>query len=121
MNVHYTVALGNEEREVLRELCRSGNPRARKVKRALILLAADRGDTHEQIAQALNVGTSTVFRTKRDFVERGLLEALSERPRPGAKRCLNTKSCCWWRPHARSHRRGGRAGRSRFWRIGWCS
>lgn len=89
MNVHYTVELGNEEREVLRELCRSGNPRARKVKRALILLAAERGDTHEQIAEALNVGTSTVFRTKRDFVERGLLEALSERPRPGAKRKLS--------------------------------
>lgn len=91
MNVQYTVELGNEEREVLRELCRSGNPRARKVKRALILLAADRGETHDPIAASVDVGTSTVFRTKRDFVERGLVEALQERPRPGASRKLSDK------------------------------
>ena len=59
------------------------------MKRALNLLAAARGETHEQIAASVDFGTSTVFRTKRDFVERGLLEALSERPRPGAKRKLS--------------------------------
>ena len=34
------------------------------------------------------VGTSTVYRTKQHFVERGLERALSEGPRPGAKRKL---------------------------------
>lgn len=89
MNVHYKVTLGNEEREVLRELIYRGSPRVRKVKRALILLAADRGDTQEEIARAVEVGTATVFRTKRDFVERGLVQALQEAPRPGAKRKLS--------------------------------
>ena len=40
MNVHYRVELGNEERAVLEELVYRGSPRVRKVKRALILLAA---------------------------------------------------------------------------------
>ena len=89
MNVHYRVELGNEERAVLEELVYRGSPRVRKVKRALILLAADRGDTQEDIARCLGVGTATVFRTKRDFVEQGLQQALEEAPRKGAKRKLS--------------------------------
>lgn len=91
MNVHYKAELSNEEREVLRELIYGGSPRARKVKRALILLLGDRGDSHEQIARAVDAGTSTVFRTKRDFVELGLAQALQEALRPGGKRKLSDK------------------------------
>ena len=36
----------------------------------------------------MHVGTSTIYRTKQHFVERGLERALSEGPRPGAKRKL---------------------------------
>lgn len=89
MNVHYKVELGNEEREVLRELIYRGSPRVRKVKRALILLGADEGRTQEEIARSVGVGTATVFRTKRDFVENGLVQALEESPRPGAQRKLS--------------------------------
>ena len=89
MNVHYKVELGNEEREVLRELIYRGSPRVRKVKRALILLGADEGRTQDEIARSVGVGTSTVFRTKRDFVEHGLVQALQEAPRPGAQRKLS--------------------------------
>ena len=91
MNIHYTVELAKEEREILRALICGGSPRARKVKRALILLLADQGDTQEEIARSVDVGTSTVFRTKRDFVELGLAPALEESPRPGAKRKLSDK------------------------------
>ena len=91
MNVHYKVELGNEEREVLRELIYRGSPRVRKVKRALILLGADQGRTHEEIARSVDVGTATVFRTKRDFVEQGLAQALEEAPRLGARRKLSDK------------------------------
>jgi transposase len=89
MNVHYKVELGNEEREVLHELIYRGSPRVRKVKRALILLGADEGRTQDEIARSVGVGTATVFRTKRDFVEHGLVQALEETPRPGAKRKLS--------------------------------
>ena len=61
MNVHYKVELGNEEREVLRELIYRGSPRARKVKRALILLLADQGNTQEEIARTVDVGTLSLI------------------------------------------------------------
>jgi len=91
MNVHYKVELGNEEREVLRELIYRGSGRAGKVKRALILLLADQGQSHEEIARSVDVGTSTVFRTQRDFVQKGFAQALEHAPRPGAKRKLSDK------------------------------
>lgn len=91
MNVHYRVELGNEERAVLEELVYRGSPRVRRVKRALILLAADQGDSQQDIAHSLGVGTATVFRTKRDFVEQGLQQALEEAPRIGGKRKLSDK------------------------------
>ena len=87
MNVRYIVELTAEERESLHELVRGGQERVRRVKRAHTLLAAER-ETDEAIASALSVGTSTVFRTKRRFVEEGLEAALSEQPRPGAERKL---------------------------------
>ena len=88
MNVRYIVELTAEERESLHELVRGGPERVRRVKRAQILLAAERRETDEVIASTLSVGTSTVFRTKRRFVEEGLEAALSEQPRPGAERKL---------------------------------
>jgi transposase len=57
---------------------------ARKLKRAQILLAADAGSTDAQIAKSLEVGFSTVYRTKQRFLEEGLERALSEAPRAGA-------------------------------------
>ena len=90
MNVRYRVTLSHEEREQLRELVRGGKGRVRRLKRAQILLAAEAGATDEAIATNVVVGTSTVYRTKRRFVEEGLEEALSEEPRPGAERKLST-------------------------------
>jgi transposase len=69
-------------------LLRGGQHVARKLKRAQILLAADAGVSDETFAHSLGVGGSTVYRTKRHFVEGTLEEALHEEPRPGAKRKL---------------------------------
>lgn len=91
MNVRYRVTLSHEEREQLRELVRGGKGAVRRLKRAQILLAAEAGATDEAIAANVAVGTSTVYRTKRRFVEEGLEEALSEEPRPGAERKLSGK------------------------------
>src|SRR5258708_315688 len=63
----------------------------RTLKRAQILLAADAGRGDEEIARAVAVGGSTVYRTKRRFVEGNLERALSEDPRPGAERKLSGK------------------------------
>lgn len=91
MNVRYRITLTLEERSGLRALVQGGKGAVRRLKRAQILLAADAGSTDEAIAANVSVGTSTVYRTKRRFVEEGLDVALSEDPRPGAERKLAPK------------------------------
>jgi transposase len=87
MNIRYRVSLTKDERVALEALTSSGKVSARKLKRALLLLAIDAGhSTDEAIAHHVGVGTSTVYRTKQCFVEEGLESALGEAPRPGAKR-----------------------------------
>jgi transposase len=88
MNVRYRVTLSSEERSQLQTLVQGGKGPVRRLKRAQVLLAADRGSSDEQIAVNVSVGTSTVYRTKRRFVEEGLEAALNEAPRPGAERKL---------------------------------
>ena len=91
MNVRYRVELTQYERAQLGALLSGGKQEARKLKRAQILLAADAGVGDEEIATSVGVGGSTVYRTKRRFVEGNLERALSEEPRPGAERKLTGK------------------------------
>ena len=91
MNVRYRITLSSEERAQLRALVQGGKGSVRRLKRAQILLAAAGGSGDERIAVNVSVGTSTVYRTKRRFVEEGLEQALSEDPRPGAERKLAAK------------------------------
>ena len=91
MNVRYRVELSQAERAQLTALLSGGKHGVRKLKRAQILLAADAGASDEDIAIGVAVGGSTVYRTKRRFVEDNLEAALSEEPRPGAARKLSGK------------------------------
>jgi transposase len=91
VNVRYRVGLNQEERDQLHKMLSGGRHAARKFKRAQILLAADAGESDEAIAANISVGGSTVYRTKRRFVEGNLELALSEEPRPGATRKLSGK------------------------------
>jgi transposase len=91
MNVRYRVELSQAERNELAVLLNGGKHAVRKLKRAQILLAADAGASDEDIARTVAVGGSTVYRTKRRFVEANLEGALSEEPRPGAGRKLSGK------------------------------
>lgn len=79
----YIVRLAAEERSLLEALTTKGSAKARRLKRALILLAADDGDTDEVIATKIRVHPNSVQRVRERFVEEGLASALSERPRPG--------------------------------------
>ena len=88
MTIRYRVDLSDAERAELQTLLHGGRHAARTLKRAQILLAADAGVPDETMAQSLGVGGSTVYRTKRRFVEGNLDKALHEEPRPGAKRKL---------------------------------
>src|SRR3954452_16249071 len=91
MTIRYRVDLSDAERSDLEALLRGGRRAARTLKRAQILLAADAGMPDETIAQSLGVGGSTVYRTKRRFVEGNLDTALHEEPRPGAARKLSAQ------------------------------
>ena len=60
----YIVELNEQEREQLQKLLRKGKLSARKLKRAQILLAADAGQTDDQIAKAVQVHVATVHRIR---------------------------------------------------------
>ena len=87
----YIVDLTEAERTELRTLIKKGTAKARKLTRAHILLRADEDATDAAIAEALHMSIRTVERTRQKFVEGNLATALSERPRPGAKRKLHAK------------------------------
>jgi transposase len=88
----YLVSLTDAERESLLTLTKKGSVAARKLNRAHILLQADAGATDDGIAQALHIGTATVERIRKRFVEAGVQGALTERPRPGGKCKLDGKA-----------------------------
>ena len=90
MNIRYRVELNEAERVQLTSMLSGGNHAVRRLKRAQILLATDAGVSDEAIASSVSVGGSTVYRTKRRFVEGNLELALSEEARPGrgSLRCL---------------------------------
>ena len=93
MEKKYIVDLTTEERCELEGRLQGGQMSVRKVKRIQILLKADEGWSDERIAEALDVGLSTVERTRRKFVERGLEGAITNRrPRRGYSRKLDGKA-----------------------------
>jgi transposase len=87
----YHVQLTESERGELQGLVKCGKMAVRRLKRAQILLAADGGQPDEVIAATVQVGLSTVERTRRKFVEGGVAYALSEQPRPGGQPKLDGK------------------------------
>lgn len=91
MHKKYIVTLSADERIQLLDMIKKGTLAARKLTRAHILLRADEGETDEAIAASLHIHRTTVERTRQRFVEGNLEAALSERPRPGAKRKLSDK------------------------------
>ena len=88
----YIVNLSNEERDILLEMTRKGEIKARKMKRAMILLKANEGMTDPQIMAALNTSRPTAERIRKRFVTGGLEKALNEDPRPGQKRKLDGRA-----------------------------
>jgi transposase len=85
MQKKYHVTLTPEERDELERMIRVGKAAARKLTNARILLKANEAEggpgwTDEQIAEALDVGLSTVWRVRRRFVEEGIATAIAPKP-----------------------------------------
>jgi transposase len=109
MNIRYVVELSPKERCELEAFVASGTKMARKLKRAQVLLGADCGVRDADIAESVRTSTSTIYRTKCRFVERGVEHALNDDPRPGARRklCANDEAllvatACSKPPHGRA-------------------
>jgi transposase len=95
----YLVTLSDEERQSLHRPTAAGKASALKVTHARILLKADQPDggpawPDEQIAEALEVGLSTIARLRQRFVEQGLEAALSRKKqeRPSRTRKLDGRA-----------------------------
>jgi transposase len=91
MNIRYRIDLSQPERDELGAFVSGGKLPVRRLKRMQILLAADAGVPDEAIAASVRTSGSTIYRTKKRFVEIGLEAALSEEPRPGAARKMSGK------------------------------
>jgi transposase len=89
VNKKYIVELTDEEREALRALTSRGTTGVRRYKRARALLGADAGAPDATIAGKVGLHPATLERLRKRFVEEGLEVALTERPRPGARRKLD--------------------------------
>jgi len=86
MKKKYIVTLTQEERQMLQQMLSRGKAATRKLMHARILLKADTGPDgpnwrDDSIAEGLEVGSATVERVRKQFVEEGL-EAALERRKP---------------------------------------
>ena len=93
----YVVTLTAEERRMLQALIRAGKASALKLARARVLLKADTAGPDwpdQRIAEALEVGTTTVARVRQRFVERGVAAALErqKQARPSRERKLDGRA-----------------------------
>ena len=120
MNIRYRVELNEGERAELTAMLSGGKHAARKLKRAQILLAADAGIGDEAIASSVSVGGSTVYRTKRRFVEGNLELALGKKRGPELPAsCPARRRRCWWRRSAQARRQAASAGHWICWPARW--
>ena len=88
----FTVRLTPEERGRLENLVRAGRSPARVATRARILLKTGEGWSAPQVAQALDVAESSVYRIKRRFAEDGLDGVLKDRPQANRYRKLDDRA-----------------------------
>jgi len=96
----YVVTLTERERRALRALSSSGKGAARRLSHARIVLKADNsaggpGWMDAAIRAGVDVGTATVERVRKRFVEDGLEAALTPRPAGKPATTTSTTATAW--------------------------
>ena len=81
MKQKYVVKLTDTERSQLKELISSGEASARQIRRAYILLKSDSSASgpnwnYEQVCEAFEVSSLTVFNVRKNYTEGGLKRAI---------------------------------------------
>ena len=91
--VEYEVVLTDKEREYLKKHTASGKWGVRPVKRALILLKADKSQSspmeEEQIAREIGCSISTVRNIKLRFAKKDRLKAVTDKKRSGRPKIID--------------------------------
>lgn len=77
----FIVELSDRERQQCQDVVKQLKGTSQKVKRANILLKADKGWTDAKIAEALDCRTNTVENTRKRFVELGFEQTLNHKKR----------------------------------------
>jgi transposase len=85
---HYPIQLGDDEREELEKMVRTGRHQARLIGRAQMLLWSDQGKTDLEIAALAKVTPLTVAETRRRWVTE---HTLADHQRPGGRKRLDGK------------------------------
>lgn len=75
--------LTKKERNHLKNLTKTGKRKAKEFERAYVLLALDKGKSHEEIEEFFNVSRITTWRIKNKYKKRGAEEAIKEDERSG--------------------------------------
>lgn len=78
------VNLTEQERALLQNDVVTGVHAARSIKRALVLLDADRHRSDSWLAQRHGLSTATISNIRRRYCTEGLEATLNDKPRPGA-------------------------------------
>jgi transposase len=85
--VLYTIKLNESEVDDLRKIINKGSHTSQSFRAAYILLNCDKGEfsenpkiTNEEICKILKVGSRTIDRVKKKFIEEGFESALERRP-----------------------------------------
>jgi transposase len=79
------VELSQEQRAELERIVRAQKSEQRLVKRARVVLLAEKGLTNDEIARLVGLSAHKVGKWRRRFAEQGL-DGLRDRPRPGGPR-----------------------------------
>jgi len=85
----YEVSLNEEQREYLKSITNKGKESARKIKRAHILLLADKGKKDKEIQKIVKASDTTIERVRKRFALEGLDVGINEKPRPGQPKKLD--------------------------------
>ena len=86
------INLNQNEENILKRITKQGKEPVRKVKRAQILLLANKKKKTKEIAEILDICPETVGRTKKKYIENGLDYAINECKRPGKPKKIDGRA-----------------------------
>lgn len=75
--------LKTKDRLFLQKLTKTGKRNSREFEHAYILLALDKGKRQKDIEEFYQVSRITIWRVKKNYLERGLQASLKDEDRPG--------------------------------------